>query len=192
MSPFETYKEYIALKNHFTKSSYDYFKYNGKSRLKVSSFESRKDKVFFQKLAKHKDIKGFLISNLLENPKTWIKDLAYSESAENTYQAWVKKQQSLTYTIKNDISKLEENFNDNFLIVNNNSHPTILRLYLGNEISFETLCILLKITKSKKYWDEKLEYDPVYQEIKLKIEKYTPFIRFDETKIKNIILDYFS
>jgi hypothetical protein len=30
MTPFEVYKKYLALKNHFTKDSYDYFKYGGK------------------------------------------------------------------------------------------------------------------------------------------------------------------
>jgi len=27
MMPFDVYREYLALKNHFTKDNYDYFKY---------------------------------------------------------------------------------------------------------------------------------------------------------------------
>jgi len=65
MSAFECYKEYVALKNHFTQKSYDYVKYNGKTSVKADSFNSRKDKIFFEKLAKHKDPKGFLIANLV-------------------------------------------------------------------------------------------------------------------------------
>ena len=67
MSAFECYKEYVALKNHFTKPSYDYFKYNGKAKLNPSSFDGRKDKLFFQKLAKHPDVHNFLVANLSEN-----------------------------------------------------------------------------------------------------------------------------
>ena len=31
MTGFEVYKMYLALKQHFTKSDYDYFKYRGRS-----------------------------------------------------------------------------------------------------------------------------------------------------------------
>lgn len=192
MSAYDCYKEYLALKNHFTKPSYDYFKYNGKSSVKADSFNSRKDKLWFQKLAKHPDVHNFLVANFVKNEKAWIKELAYSEEAEKTYKDWLKKQQSLTYTIKTDLNRLSSNFNDNFKIDKISPHPLLLRRYLGGHISLETLCILLALSKAKSYWDSKMEYDPIYQEIKRKIEKYTPFIKYDEGKIKNILLDYFE
>lgn len=83
MTTFETFKLYIALKNHFTLKTYDYFKYNGKTRTSQKSFEKRNDKFFFQKLSKHNDILGFLVSNLIVNSKSWIKDLTYNEQSEN-------------------------------------------------------------------------------------------------------------
>ena len=192
MSAFDAYKEYLALKNHFTKPGYDYFKYNGKLKVNADSFNSRKDKLFFQKLSKHSDVRNFLVANLSKNEKAWIKDLAYSEEAEKTYKDWLKRTQSLTYTIKNDLNRLSSNFNDNFLIDKISPHPLLLRRYLGGYVSLETLCILLALSKAKPYWDKKMEYDPVYQETKTKIEKYTPFIKYDESKIKNILLDYFD
>ena len=42
MTPFECYRDYVALKSHFSRENYDYFKYNKKSRLSVESFEKRK------------------------------------------------------------------------------------------------------------------------------------------------------
>ena len=39
MTGFEVYKTYLALKQHFTKQEYDYFKYNGKVRANENSFE---------------------------------------------------------------------------------------------------------------------------------------------------------
>jgi len=192
MSAFDAYKEYLALKNHFSKPGYDYFKYNGKLKVNADSFNSRKDKLFFQKLSKHSDVRNFLVANLSKNEKAWIKDLAYSEEAEKTYKDWLKRTQSLTYTIKNDLNRLSSNFNDNFLIDKISPHPLLLRRYLGGYVSLETLCILLALSKAKPYWDKKMEYDPVYQETKTKIEKYTPFIKYDESKIKNILLDYFD
>ena len=35
--PFDCYKSYIALKNHFTKDSYDYLKYAGKTRASLDA-----------------------------------------------------------------------------------------------------------------------------------------------------------
>lgn len=192
MSAFEAYKEYLALKNHFSKPDYDYFKYNGKLKVNVSSFDARKDKLFFQKLAKHPDVHNFLVANLSKDEKAWIKQLAYSEDAEKVYKDWLKRNQSLTYVVKNELNQLETNFNDNFLIGKDNPHPYLLRLYLGNYVSLETLCILLDLTGAKKHWDKKMEYDPVYEDVKKKIEKYTPFIKYDKEKIKKLVLDYFT
>jgi len=190
MSAFDTYKEYLALKNHFSSPSYDYFKYNGKLKVNATSFNSRKDKLFFQKLSKHPDVHNFLVANLSKNEKAWIKDLAYSEEAENIYKNWLKVNQSLTYVIKNELGELELPFDSNFKT--NGDHPYLLKRYLGGDISLETLCVLLDLTRAKKHWDSKMEYDPIYQEVKLKIEKYTPFIKYDKEKVKNIILNYFN
>ena len=190
MSAFDTYKEYLALKNHFSSPSYDYFKYNGKLKVNATSFNLRKDKLFFQKLSKHPDVHNFLVANLSKNEKAWIKDLAYSEEAENIYKNWLKVNQSLTYVIKNELGELELPFDSNFKT--NGDHPYLLKRYLGGDISLETLCVLLDLTRAKKHWDSKMEYDPIYQEVKLKIEKYTPFIKYDKEKVKNIILNYFN
>ena len=122
MSAFECFKEYVALKNHFSKPTYDYFKYNGKVKLNPSSFDTRKDKLFFQKLAKHPDVQNFLIANLSENERAWIKDLAYSEDAEKVYKTWLKRQQSLSYVFKQELGKLDSDFNRNFLC-KSNEHP---------------------------------------------------------------------
>lgn len=193
MSAFECYKEYLALKNHFLKQDYDYFKYNGKLKVNPDTFNARKDKLFFQKLAKHPDVHNFLVANLSKNEKAWIKELAYSADAEKTYKDWLKKSQSLTYLIKSEMKQMAPTFDVNFVIYpKDGPHPHLLKLYLGGYVSLETMCILLQLTKAKKHWDSKMEYDPIYQDVKLKIEKYTPFIKYDKEKVKNIVIDYFS
>lgn len=191
MNTFECYKEYLALKNHFSKPDYDYFKYNGKLRLRADSFDKRKDKIFFQKLAKHPDIHNFLLANFVADEKVWIRDLAYGESYDKIYKDWLKRQQSLSYVFKQELSKLNDDFNSNFTI-EDNGHPVLLRLYLAKEISLETLCLLLEFSGAKKYWDKKMQYDIVYDMLKTKIEKYSPFIQCDKEKLKKITLDFFS
>jgi hypothetical protein len=103
MTGFESYQIYLAMKNHFTKDGYDFFKYNGKVRVKESSFIKRNDKLFFEKLAKHDDPYGLLVSNLSQNPKLWIRDISYSDAANEMYIKWLKIQQSMKYTVKQDL-----------------------------------------------------------------------------------------
>lgn len=190
MNDFDVYKLYISLKSHFN-GKYDYFKYNGKNRLNYSSYQKRKDKIFFQKLAKHEDIHNFLLANLVEDSNIWIRELSYSEQAESIYKEWSKRQQSLTYNFEKELRNLNESLNEN-IIVKDNEHPILLRKYINKEISIDTLCILLDILDAKKYWNKNLYYDPIWEDLKLKVEKYTPFIKYDKDKYKNICLDYFT
>ena len=191
MSAFECYKEYVALKNHFTKPSYDYFKYNGKSRLNIKSFESRNDKLFFMKVAKHSDPKNLILANLLEDSKLWIKDIAYNESASKVYMDWAKRQQSLMYLFKEELSKLKEDFDSNFK-VEDHTHPYVVKLFLRKDISLETLVLLVDLVKCSAYWSKRFEYDPTIEDVLNKIMKYRPFIQYDREKVKNIVLDKFG
>jgi hypothetical protein len=191
MSALECYQQYLAIKQHFSKPNYDYFKYNGKVKVNAATFDARKDKLFFQKLAKHPDVTNFLVANLSENDKAWIKELAYSESAEKTYKAWIKRQQSLTYIFQNDLEKLDRVLKNNFTC-KSGEHPLLLKKFLGKEISLETLCILLEFSGAKAIWDTKMEYDLVWESFKTKIEKYLPFIKYEKDKLVKIALDYFD
>ncbi len=44
MTGYETFALYNSLKLHFSKESFDFFKYGGKSKISVNAFENRKDK----------------------------------------------------------------------------------------------------------------------------------------------------
>ena len=52
MTGYEAFGLYESLKLHFSKDSYDFFKYNGKTNISVTSFENRKDKYHFYKLSR--------------------------------------------------------------------------------------------------------------------------------------------
>lgn len=190
MTPFEVYREYITLKKHFTTDSYDYFKYKGKGRVSVDSFNKRKDRLFFEKLAKHKDPSGFVLASLLKNNNAWIRDIAYSEDAENNYIEWLKRKQSLTFLISEDLEKLQFPFDANFVVKDGQLSP-ILVTYLGGTLHLETLCVLADLAGCIKYWDKQLKDNIVWQEIGRTIKKYTPFIRYDKEKVKKIVLDFF-
>lgn len=188
MKAIDAYCKYIAIKNHFHNKSYNYFKYAGKVNVNPSTFENRNDKFFFVKLAKHKDVEGFLIANMIDSD-TWVGNL-FSNEAEETYLNWKKRQESLTYLFKNDLSKLILIFDKNFIV--DDSHPYVIKKYLSKEISIETLVILVDLTRCASHWNKKMKDDIVWDVLSNKIQKYKPFVRYDRNKMKEIVLDYFG
>ena len=190
-SGYQAYKLYVALKNHFTSQYYDFFKYGGSVKAGRSSFERRNDKFFFCKLAKKKDVKGFLIANLIDNQTNWIGDVVTSNNSEKVYTKWLARQQSLQYIFENDLAKLDADFNNN-IIVENGQHPKLLKLALRKEISLETVVIMNSLCKFFKYWSRNIEDQLVWPAFKFKCVRYRPFVEFDEEKFRKIVVDKFS
>jgi len=191
VTPFETYQTYLSMKSHFTNRKYDFFKYGGKSRATMASFNKRKDKYWFEKTSRKysdKEVLDFLLSNFVSanNPENlWIGEII--NSGERTYAEWMKRQQSLTYLFKEQSNELLFNKKLNEVFdCSNNKHPIVLKKYLGGEISLETLMILEKVFSFVKNFDKKLT-DPVWETVSLKIKKYTPFININVFPYKKIL-----
>lgn len=189
MSPFETYQLFQALKMHFTKPAYDYFKYNGKVNANAASFDTRKDKYQYYKLSKHKDPLKYLVSNLIASKVTWIGDL-FTNEAEDNYVAWQKRQQSLTYIFTQDLEKLCTNFNDNFK-VDNGQHPLLLKLYRQGEVSIETVIILNDIVGFFPHWNKHIQDNVLWPDLYTKLVKYKPFFNYDAFKCREILKNKF-
>tara|TARA_R100001463_G_scaffold39095_1_gene83974 strand:+ start:1581 stop:2180 length:600 start_codon:yes stop_codon:yes gene_type:complete len=191
VTPFETYQTYLSMKSHFTNRKYDFFKYGGKSRATMASFNKRKDKYWFEKTSRKysdKEVLNFLLSNFVSanNPENlWIGEII--NSGERTYAEWMKRQQSLTYLFKEQSNELLSNKKLNEVFdCSNNKHPIVLKKYLGGEISLETFMILEKVFSFVKNFDKKLK-DPVWETVSLKIKKYTPFININVFPYKKIL-----
>jgi len=190
MDALAAYKTYIALKNHFNSKTYDYFKYNGRTRASSKAFEKRSDRYFFHKLSKHSDCINYLASNFLEGD-CWVGDLVNEQSAEKNYRAWKKRIESLSYIFSNDLDKLDSDFNSNFL-VNDGQHPKLLKLYLRKDISPETILILNDLLNFFKVWNRKIEDTVIWPSVFLKLKKYRPFFTVDLEKYKQLVLDKFN
>ena len=191
VTPFETYQTYLSMKSHFTNRKYDFFKYGGKSRATMTSFNKRKDKYWFEKTSrKYSDqqILDFLLSNFVttDNPQNlWIGEII--NSGERNYAEWMRRQQSLTYLFKEQLGELLSNKNLNEVFdCSNRKHPIVLKKYLGGEISLETLMILEKVFSFAKNFDKKLD-DPVWETVSLKLKKYNPFLNVNVFHYKKIL-----
>ena len=71
MNAFKIYKFYVAIKRHFNDDKYDFFKYRGKLRLNESSFENRKDKYLFTKLASQEDCLNLVVAGIANLDRDW-------------------------------------------------------------------------------------------------------------------------
>jgi len=190
VEPYDAYIKYLALKSHFQDKNYDYFKYNGKVKAWCTTFDTRRDKYFFYKLTKQKDPVEFLIANFIDSDDFYIGDIR-EDKANEIYTEYRKRQQSLSYVFKNDLSKMKEDFNDN-IIVPQNSHPYLLRLYMRKDICLETLILIDRCVKMFKYWDKELKDDIMWPDIKMKATKYSPFLNVDINKYRDIIISKFK
>ena len=155
VTPFDAYKSYLGLKNHFTKPKYDYHKYGGKSRATVQSFYKRRDRYFFEKLSRQKtdgEVVEFFVSNFIscDNPQSlWIGEIV--RNGEGNYVDWKKRKQSMSYLFREQMDKLfsERKFDDVFKI-EESKHPIIIKELLQNSISIESFIILEKIIGFKR------------------------------------------
>jgi len=195
VTPFETYRTYLSMKSHFTNPKYDFFKYGGKSRATMTSFNKRKDKYWFEKTSrKYSDqqVLDFLLSNFViaDNPQNlWIGEII--NSGERNYADWMRRKQSLTYLFKEQSEKLLSENELETVFDCSKGHPVILKKYLGGEISLETLTIMEKVFSFVKNFDKKLT-DPVWETVSLKIKKYIPFININVFNYKKIIKEVIS
>ena len=178
------------MKSHFTNRKYDFFRYGGKSRATMASFNKRKDKYWFEKTSrKYSDeqIVDFLLANFVmtDNPKNlWIGEII--NSGERTYADWIRRQQSISYLFKEESSKLLEENKLEELFECGKGHPLILKRFLGGDISLETFVIFDIIFAFSEKFDEKL-FDPVWETVSLKIRKYKPFLSINVTQFKKIL-----
>lgn len=192
MTGYEVFCLYQSLKLHFSQDSYDFFKYQGKSRLTIESFENRKDKWHFTKLSRkfnHKDeCIDFLVANFLDNDKVWVGTLL-AEEAETLYRQRQKVIQSLSYTFENDCTRLFGSGEDpnGIIRVTDGQHPVLLKNAMQKTIQIETLCILNGILQFLPMWKNKITDNIIWPLWQLKMLKYAAFLPADMIKYKLIL-----
>lgn len=190
MMPFDSYKCYLSLKNHFTKESYDYHKYCGKSRATVQSFYKRKDRFWFEKVVRQKsdqEVVDFFVANFVScsDPQSlWIGEIM--KEGETRYKEWQKKVQSLSYLFKEESQQIFSQHKFEEVFDCSKSHPVLLKMFLSGKISLETLVIYDRIFMYGNNFDKKLK-DPVWESVSMKIKKYNPFLNIDVLKFRKIL-----
>lgn len=189
MDAYQAYTMYLALKRHFTVgSNYDYFKYNGKTNASKRAFETRKDRYSFHKLSKKSDPEGYMVANFVAHgPNIWIMNLVNDQKYEETYIAWLKRKESMSYIFKSEIEKLEDLDKD--LRSENGDYPRLLQLYIRNQVSIETMIILSDLAGFFKSWNKTISDPVIWPEIYNTCVKYKPFVKYDVDKLRKIAVE---
>jgi hypothetical protein len=190
MTPYEVYIKYLSLKKHFSSQKYDYFKYQGKTKASVATFNKRTDRYFFEKTSRKyndKQIIEFFVSNFIssDNPQNlWIGEVI--NSGEKSYLEWTKRQQSLSYLFKEQSTALFRQNELHDVFDCSKGHPSLLKTFLRGDISIESMVIFERIFSFCRDFDKKL-LDPVWEIVSLKIKKYSPFIHINVFYYKKIL-----
>ena len=192
MTGYETFGLYQALKLHFTQESYDFFKYNGKTNVSVTTFENRKDKYHFYKLsrrlAQKEDMIDFIVANLVEDEKTWVGSLLMQESEVN-YRKHQKVIQSMSYTFENDCKLIFRDciLNPNEVLMTDGDYPVLLKKGLQKSVNIESMCLLNNMLGFVPMWTKKIADTIHWPNYRMKLLKYSAFIPKDDVKYKLIL-----
>jgi len=189
---YEAFGIFQALKLHFTTDNYDFFKYHGKSKISVNSFEIRKDKYHFYKLSRRlpnkEELILFIVANLIHNDNLWVGDLLTEES-ETIFRERQKVIQSLSYTFENDCRRILDGVSDpnEILQSDDGDYPILLRKTLQKDIQIETLCILNLILNFFPMWTKKIEDTIRWPAYRRKVLKFAAFLTYDDVKYKSLL-----
>lgn len=190
MNGYNTYCMYQAIKLHFGSENYNFFHYDGKTRVSMEAFEKRRDKYLFHRLArKYRDeeMVSFLVSNFVHSDDNWTKSLLEDE-AEQTYREWKRVTDSMSRVYLDDLAKIcpdPKEFNSLFK-VEDGQFPKLLIALMQKEVTMETMVILNNIFDFVRVWDKKISDDIVYPKISRKIRKYGSFLNVDVNKYKTL------
>jgi hypothetical protein len=187
LNGYDLYCTYQAIKLHFTSEQYNFFHYDGKTKVSVDAFQKRRDKFLFHRLArKYRDdeMVPFLVSNFVYSDGNWTKSLL-EEEAEQTYREWKRITDSMSKIYVDDLQKIatKETFNDLFR-VEDGQFPKLLVAFLQKDVTIETMVILNNIFNFIQIWDKKISDDIIYPKISRKIRKYGSFLNVNVDKYK--------
>jgi hypothetical protein len=190
MNGYDLYCIYQAVKLHFTSENYNFFQYDGKTRVSIDAFQKRRDKFLFHRLArKYRDEEmiPFLVANFVHSDDNWTKSLL-EDQAEETYRDWKRTTDSMTKIYLEDLQKIcpdPKEFN-NLFKVEDGQFPKLLVAFLQKDVTIETLVILNNIFNFIKIWDKKISDDIIYPKVSRKVRKYGSFLAVNVDKYKQL------
>ena len=186
MEPIDVYIMYCAMKAHFSRKDYDFFKYGGKTKVSRDSFWKRKDRFFFVKLSKKYkteiEIRNYLVSNFIKDKSGYIANFS-----EENYKSWLLRRSGFFDQFVIEMKPFIKEFEPLFE-VKNSSHPKLLKEFLGSRVSLETMLVLDELVSFSKKWDQQLEDDIVWVDLKKLMKNYKGFLTINKNRYRMKLL----
>lgn len=181
MNAFEIYQLYTALKLHFKNDKYDFFKYNGSTRVTPATFNKLHESEQYQyaKISKLAEPKMYMVGNFLFNEKKYIRD--FNEECYLDYRRFIVNGD---YFFKNDLSKLKRPLPTNFNGENTEDIPYIVKLLMTDEVSLHTACVFERLIN----WTDKTN-NILIQNTVQQVKKSHRFFKIDLNNVKKILVE---
>lgn len=197
MDGFKAYRYYLAIKLHFTTDKFNVFENRGNVRGTREAFNARNDRYIFEKLANKfdndKDLIQYFVSIFAYGNSTAIYD---GKEADDAYVEWLRRKQSITKIFIDDLARLINHIEINKLKSSaifeftDNEYPVALKMFLGKQISIETIRIIDDIYPIIEKWSNSASVKYIWEDEIRRITKLTGFVKYDKIKIKKIF-DHF-
>lgn len=191
MTPFQAGEMFFALRLHFTRESYDYFKYHGKTTINPKTFELRSDKFIFAKLTRlyrtPEEYRDLVVANCLHDPHVYSRMLLSSD-AQACYLAYRKIHESFSYVVEQDIQRLFEERGDiNWWLRADGEFPPLLRAVWTQRITMETLLAMNRVCEFLPFWERTIRDTIRTPAFLSRCRKYDPFVTVDVPKTKTLL-----
>ena len=180
MNGFDAYRIYNAIRLHFN-TDFNAVKYHFKTKASTpASFEMKKERYFFEKLARtypnQNDLIAFYTSNFLKE-NTWP-----TEMKDSVYKDWQGRLQSVSYLFSEDCKTIldqAENHDWNFTDLFKTRNTFLYDLYHSDIIEIETLC-LFEMMLQKRWMQLQSSQDPlgVYEQLTHQVYKYRLLLEY--------------
>jgi hypothetical protein len=173
--------------------------YQGKTKANARSFSTKKDKYFYERLARRydeKELVEFFVSCMIKNPNVWVGDMCRDVSHSENYMDWKRRKESMTYCFSEEVKKVaeEEPDFDQLFVCKKGEHPKLFDLYNERTITLETLLGIDLVTDCFDDWNTYLEDDIIWKDAYYLAKQYRPFLMMESKKnrFKNILRKEFS
>ena len=197
MDGFKAYKYYIAVKLHYTKDSFDVFKNRGNLKGTRDAFNARNDRMMFEKLARKYPVDKELIQYYVANFAYGNDAAVYSfEEAESNLLEWNRRKQSITKIFQDDFNKIildackNKLKPDAILNLTDKGYCSILKLFLGNQITLETVRIIDDLLPVIHTWKQNESMLLLWENEIRRIEKSKGFVSYDRDKIVKVFNNF--
>lgn len=193
---YTAYRFFTAINLHFTNQKYDLLKYKGRIRCPRETYEKRRDRKLFERLANRhnseRDLIQFIVANYAYDNRGLVWDL--NGDSEENYLTWIKRKESLTEVFRNDLSKIFSHCEINKLsldrileVDDQHEYPELLKIFLSKDITIETMVILNEITGYIERWQPLVL---LWHDLFLKIQRLTTFVKCDILRVQAVYKNF--